>query len=209
MYRRRLFRLSLVCAGVLVVALATLVGFITSRTQANGAYVPRPLTTASPADIAQVALQTVNEEFSVRSGTPQIALSRSVTNDDLVAFGLRRVDFSSIEQPPLALVIIKGDFVNSNLPGTGVLSDYRYVGYVFDLWAGVPALTLASPDGGEFRLALNDPSLPKVPPQISPATPLGLKTRHYGAAAPTVILPSPPATFQPPPVAVTKVSPKP
>ncbi len=62
---------------------------------------------------------------------------------------------------------------------------FSYVAYIYDLWAGSPTVWMASPTGGEFRAALNDPTLPAVAapaevPFIGQTTP----SLHYGETAP-------------------------
>jgi hypothetical protein len=155
---------------------------------------PSPLTNASEAQVGQVALDLVRQDFDIRSGTPQIVLTRSIVRDDLPKLNLPSIPRPTIEEPPLMLVIIKGDFGSLHLPSivTGQTDQvFKYIGYIFDLWAGAPTLTLADPDGGEFRTALNDPTLPIAPTPIAPLpvdSPAPLQ--HYGDVAPTVAPPN-------------------
>jgi hypothetical protein len=174
--------------------LFALVGVVVSTSHVfasgNAADHARLLASASPQEVGQIALARAKTDFPVRSGTPRVVLSRTVTDAALPAMGLPSTNFASIEQPPLTLVILKGDFgfgEHAALSRTASSEHFQYIGYVFDLWAGEPALTIASPDGGVFRTALNDPTLPVVPavavaPLATPAARL-----HYGAVAPTLV----------------------
>jgi hypothetical protein len=160
------------------------------------------LSKLSPNEVAQVALDYTKASGYVNSGTPQVALARSVNNDELLKLDLDTIPFSTIEQPPLVLVILKGDFM-VNMPRAVANNGPRpaqYIGYVYDLWAGLPTLTITAPHGGVFRKALNDPSLPDDNPAapqkpnpgaFAPAnggvtnTP---PTLHYGEVAPTAVV---------------------
>jgi hypothetical protein len=112
--------------------------------------------------IASAALQWTRISFIVR-GTPKVILIRSVTIEDLSKLGLSE-GAGVNTQGSLKLVIIKGEFDLSTLRG-GFSSKKEkvkasYVGYVFDLEAGLPMATLTSKNGGRFRKALNQPNLP-------------------------------------------------
>jgi hypothetical protein len=187
--------------GVLMVGVGAFLASMLPLPRSAGATVqsdalPRVSATSSDEEIRQAALATVRSEFVIRSGTPRVLLVRSVTQSDLPALGLGRVDFASVEKPPLMLVIIKGDFGSCNCPS--IISDEarskmraRYVGYLFDLWDGGAFWMLASSDGGAFRIALNDPSLPIVPTIPIPPTQAPLSPPlHYGDVAPTVAVPT-------------------
>lgn len=171
------------------IGIATIGFVVRSVSSANAA------SSETPQQVGQNALDHVRQDFVIRSGTPQVLLTRSITREDLPRLSLPGIPRTTIEEPPLMLVIIKGDFGPSNLPSplTGSSDEqYKYIGYVFDLWTGTPTLIMASPLGGEFRTALNDPTLPIVatpvpaPPVASPA-PL----HHYGEVVPTVPNPAP------------------
>lgn len=150
-------------------------------------------------EVRQVALSYTRVNYPVLSGTPQVVLTRPVTNNDLPGLGLPPINHASIEEPPLMLAIVKGNFGQpihrSGLASGQSSQGYRYIGYIFDLWAGSPMLTIASPVGGEFRIALNDPSLPVVPSlAVSPLS-TAPKELHYGDIAPTT-RPNPPQNVQ-------------
>ncbi len=106
------------------------------------------------------------------------------------------LNFASIEEPPLVLVILKGD-IHPRVPGSIVGNNdefgVNYVALVFDLWSdvAVPSSIITSSDGSGFRKALNDPNLPPTSngdaPVVCPTAPP--KTLHYGDVAPTAVLP--------------------
>lgn len=160
------------------------------------------LLNASPEEIGRFAVQYAIDWGEVLSGTPQVMLSRLVTWDDYLTLGLgcppSKVTF---EEPPLALVILKGDLLPVG-PGLATFPDVKYIAYVFDLWADAPTSKIWSADGVTFRIALNDPSLPdgnSSMPMVCP-TPLPHKiTQHYGEEAPPVDVPTPPDAGSPTP----------
>jgi hypothetical protein len=130
---------------------------------------------ASPEEVGRVAIAVTTSRFPSFSGTPEVALARLVTSDDLTAMGLPSEDYSYCTDPPaLMLVIVKGDFDMTSMGGLGPPIAHpraKYVVYVFDLGAGVPTIVTYSPNGGRLRRALNDPSLPDDP--TSPPAPTG------------------------------------
>jgi hypothetical protein len=150
---------------------------------------PNVLTNASEQQIKQTALDFVKQNFSIRSGTPVVKLARAVTKASLPGLNLPSIPHTTIEEPPLMLVIIKGDFGPANLPGASAqLTDqkYEYVGLVLDLWAGFSILTMASTHGGEFRTALGDLTLPIVEtPVPAPLSESSAPKYHYGEVVPT------------------------
>lgn len=151
-------------------------------------------------EIGQYALQYTQNNHIVRSGTPQILLSRPITREAYTALGLGCLpEFGVIEPPPLALVILKGDFDLNSFGGAHApirqdLGEIIYLGYVFDLWAGMPTSWQTTKSGGTFRTALNDPSLPddgNEPSACPPGLPLSQATLHYGDPAPGFTTPPP------------------
>ena len=167
------------------------------------------LVNASMKDIEDAALKYTQTRFQVLSDNVTIPLARPVTKQELPLLGLPQIDFGG-EDPPLALVVLKGEFDVRNLRRTianGEAWRVRFIAYVFDLKAGLPTLTMVSADGSMFRDLLNDPSLPtprvdaiqigepengvELPVPIAPATKL-----PYGAMEPPVPTPSgaPPPT---------------
>ena len=78
-------------------------------------------------------------------GTSKVRMARYVTREQFAALGFGCLaDFSTIEQPPLALVILQGRFdFRGSVPGSSGAPppaedhDY-YVVYVFDVWSASP-----------------------------------------------------------------------
>jgi len=183
----------------IVTLLLCVVTFAISAHAGGGGFKAHPLAGSSPEELGHVALQYTQGMYPSLSGTSQVVLVRPVTTKEVGTLGLGYLDFASIETPPLMLVIIKGDFDTSNTlasiyPSTKSKWRSQYIGYVFDMWAGVPSLTITSPQGGAFRKVLNDPTLPAKPPGDNPASvpppmPPEHKTLHYGAVAPGVAMP--------------------
>ena len=163
------------------------------------------LVNAPMKDIEDAALKYTYARFQVLSEDVIIRLSRPVTKQELPLLGLPKIDFGG-EDPPLALVVLMGNFDVRNLRRMNVNDApwrVKFIAYVFDLKAGLPTLTSVSADGSRFRDLLNDPSLPmpmindsqlevdlQSPEPVSPATKL-----PYGSMAPPV--PNP--TGAPPP----------
>lgn len=192
MRNRMLFRALIGVCVILVGAIALAVTTAMHSAPVQGDAPPMlaggSLASATSDQIAQVALSIVKQDFTIRSGTPQAVLSRPITEDELPAIGLGRVSFAASQHPPLSLVILKGDFGTAHLPGTGKSASdrFQYVGYVFDLWAGVPTKTMASPDGGIFRTALNDGALPAGKAlDPGPPQPTAAVNIPYGGVVPT------------------------
>ncbi len=107
----------LVLAGIV----ALLVGVANSEKIGSVAHVPatqadsfhygaKDLNGASPEQVGQFALEYVQHHLQVR-GTPQVVLVRRIKPDDLPKLGLGcPLTMASIEEPPLTLVILKGNF---------------------------------------------------------------------------------------------------
>lgn len=142
-------------------------------------------------DIKSYAVDYLQHDSQLsKYGKIQVLLTRFVKREDIPALGLGCMAASiTIEEPPYALVILKGEFtVNDRFGPLGA----KYVAYIFDLWAGTPASTIWSADGSVFRTILNDPSLPNDNsgmPSICP-TDIPNKTLHYGDTLPA--FPAPP-----------------
>ncbi len=162
----------------------------------------RPLANASPEEIGQVAINYTIARGQSFGGKPQVLLVRPTTWKEIADMGLGMRGSSTIEEPPLMLVILKGDFSGGGLPDFNKSTTFNqntigqgaaYVAYVFDLWAGVPAYTFTSLHGEGLKQALNDPSLPdmqpvsQVPVGTDPhivAVPTAPAHLHYGDTAP-------------------------
>lgn len=191
--------------GIVIIAVTALLFVIPGASDNKVAHVPvaqsgrysygvSNLRGASPEQIGQYALEYVQHHLTVH-GTPQVLLARAIKPGDMPGLGLGcPISISSIEEPPLTLVILKGSF---DLRGTmlgrnsaGI--EYNYVAYVFDQWSAGHMLFQASQTGSRFRTALNDPSLPLDESSASMVCPTevpGKKTLHYGDVAPTVLPP--------------------
>lgn len=178
--------------GFVVIGVGYIIYSVASAEAFTGGHSPshsNVLTNSSVQQVAQAALDRVGNDFVIRSGRPKVVLSKSVTRDELPALNLPTISRASIEEPPLVLVIIKDDFGASKRMGIGKPANehYKYIAYIFDLWAGYPTWTLASPEGGEFRKALNDPMLPIVTvPTSEPFSASPDRPHHYGEIAPPV-----------------------
>ena len=154
---------------------------------------------ASPEEIGHFAQEYAKAEGLVWNGTPTVLLSLPITRDQYRALGLGCLpDFAAIEQPPLALVILKGDleFSSSGLiQSQSRRASGAYVGYVFDIWSARPVALDGSYTGGMFRRALKDPSLPanedRSPTVCPTQIPASKKTTHYGGYAPGFTTPPP------------------
>jgi hypothetical protein len=153
-------------------------------------YGVRDLNGAAPEEVGQFALEYVQHHLKV-SGRPEVALAKAIKPNDLPALGLGcPIEFGTIEQPPLTLVILKGKFDISRVMRGQVGNDYLYVAYVFDHWSARHTLFQWSRTGSSFRTALNDPSLPLDKSSVAMACPTeiaGKKDLHYGDILPTVL----------------------
>ncbi len=158
---------------------------------------PANLLGRSPQEVAQFAVDTLVRNGEVTGGTPKVLLARPVEYDEYEALGLGcRPSFAAIEQPPLVLVILEGNF-QLRFPGlVNGLTEHHYVAFVYDLWAGFPASVLASADKRPFANALNDPALPTQEPQACSTQEPYQKTFHYGETVSGLPVPPPPP--QPP-----------
>jgi len=146
------------------------------------------------AEIGQYALQwSISNDVSyVRTGTPQVLLSRGITGHELPRLGIGCLSPSTtVEEPPYALVILKGYF-SSRRAAAQLAPPFRYLAVVIDLWAAMPIRWNGSQTGAAFRTALNDPSLPVAPHQSAVTTcPPDVLARfadgspvHYGDSVP-------------------------
>jgi hypothetical protein len=149
---------------------------------------------ASPETISELAKNHAQTRLKAQ-GTTRVLLSRPITREQVANLGFGCLaDFASIEEPPLALVILKGDFTFEKMPGGRWSQGTRfpYVVYVIDLWSGDPVKLMNTISGGLLRKALNDPSLPfdeestSLPSQCPPRQP---GTVPYGAEVPGLPVP--------------------
>ncbi|GJD20444.1 hypothetical protein RIVM261_054000 [Rivularia sp. IAM M-261] len=124
----------------------------------------RSLVNASHIEVGKAAIGYTKARFTILSGAPTVAFTRSITKAKVPSTGLGKINFIGGE-PPLMLVVVKGDFDVSS-PATARFSDLKprtqtkYIVYIFDLRAGIPCLTSTGATGEYFRRVLNDASLP-------------------------------------------------
>jgi hypothetical protein len=169
-------------------------------------YGTRNLVGATPEEIGRFAQQYAEHNLKISGDTPQVLLARAIKRPDLAVLGIACLPSSStIEDPPLTLVILKGQFDFSAMPGSapqaqsvvGTNSVYKYIAYVFDMWSAEPTFLLGSVDGGQFHMALDDSSLPitgSSVPLVCPTEAPHTVTLHYGDSPPTPSLPPLPPT---------------
>lgn len=155
---------------------------------------------ASDAELTYFVRDWANHQLKP-TGEPEVLFAKSVSYDEIPALGLGcPPNFGTIEEPPLMVAIVRGEFdYRGAAPGFEQLprpipGKKRYVMYIFDEWAGVPAAILTSEDGALVKKALNDPTLPDAPEGLMPsvcATPVPISQRylHYGQAAPGFTVP--------------------
>ncbi len=212
---------ALTAAGILLLTILIVFAAGSYSSPGSGAkhirYRPGNFVGLSTTQIADRALQLVRGQQMDLTGEAQVLLVRPVTREEIVALGLNCLpDALTIEDPPHVLVIYKGDFDISRLPGAGNIkgATVHYLAYIFDVWAGEVNAWETSAEGGRFRLALNDPSLPaeQLGSLITCPPFQGTRTVHYGDPWPTPPPqtpapfattpppPSPPPTILPPPV---------
>lgn len=201
----RRFRMLLTIIGVLVL-LRGVSDSHSALAQTGGCqFKAHSLVAASLEEIRHVAQTYTCARFTILSGVPQIVAMRHVTASDLPTLGLSLIGFAG-DEPPLLLVILKGDFDISALRGGLLRAGARqvndhveYIAYVFDRRAGVPTLIQTSKHGGIFRTVLHDPTLPADSPNQStpagPALPPLRELPHqklpYGTSAPAAAIPTP------------------
>jgi hypothetical protein len=76
----------------------------------------RDLANASAEELSEVALARTLRYVAIVSGQPEVILVRRVSEDELVALGISPTPLVlPVEEPPLALVILRGDFDVRNL----------------------------------------------------------------------------------------------
>lgn len=199
MYTRQIVKTFSV--GILVVGVAVLFAMNVYAHQQGGIH---SLFGASAEDVKEAALKYTQARFQVLSDNVTIPLVRPVTKKELPLIGLPEIDFGG-EDPPLMLVVLKGEFDVQGLRHTlasGMPWHVMYIVYIFDLKAGSPTLIYVSPDGAGLGDLLNDPSLPEKggaganqtdkPEEgvASPISPAPAQKLPYGAMEPAVPTPS-------------------
>lgn len=154
---------------------------------------------ATDAQFAEFAADWARHRLKPK-GAPEVLFARSVTYGEIPILGLGcPPNYDTIEEPPLMMAILRGEFdVREAGPGftraaPPVAGKESYVVYIFDVWAGRPAITIVSQDGAVVKRALNDPNLPELDVQLPSTCPTPIpssqRTRHYGEEAPGFIVP--------------------
>lgn len=149
------------------------------------------LLNATPQEIAQLALEEVNKIYLVPGGSAEVVYSDYITAQDLPKLGFS-TEF--VEEPPMVLVIMKGDIDTRALQTSGLgrgKERAEYLGLVYNLRLGMPFTVVPSAKGGQFRAFLNDPTIPEDPtaPIIGPPGqlltpgPIYLNTQTAGPVA--------------------------
>jgi hypothetical protein len=152
-------------------------------------YGAHSLESASPEEIGRFAIEYLRAQNNIRSGTPEILLTRSIRRADIGALGLGCVGSSpSIEEPPLVLVILRGDFDFSRMLGSSAgpskaNSGFGYLAIAFDLWAATPMYQKFSSNPEYFKVALGNAN--SATPLVCPTEQAVPKSLHYGEVAPT------------------------
>lgn len=150
----------------------------------------------SPQEIGQYVVEHLAPSFLGPHGPIEVLLTRPVTREEVPQLGLGCLpDNVSNEEPPYMLVILRGDFdyVGRRERFSLAGMQYHYASVVVDVWAAVPTALIGSGEGGEFRLALNDPSLPHVPLHFPSNCPPRIPGNlPYGAVLPGVVFPTTP-----------------
>ncbi len=130
------------------------------------------------------AVAYLRQREAIVGGEPVVRYAQPVTPRSIRAMQLNIGNWDPACERPMSLVILEGEFDGRNLfisPGTGAMrKPGRFVGLVFDRAAGEPgdiAFTILSIDGGVFRTALDDQSLPPsdmvAPAPVPPYVPCG------------------------------------
>ncbi len=130
------------------------------------------------------AVAYLRQREAIVSGEPVVRYAQQVTPRSIRGLQLNIGNWDPACERPMSLVILEGEFDGRNLfitPGADAArKPGRYVGLVFDRVAGEPGditFTILSADGGVFRTALHDESLPPsdmvAPAPVPPYVPCG------------------------------------
>lgn len=160
-------------------------------------YCTTELLDMSPEEIGVYVVDIEKTYGEVTNGTPEVLLSRIITRDDYSDLGLGCLpDYSSIEDAPLALVILKGDVRYRGPEYDSFTQESQYAVIVLDMWAGGVTAGSFSQEGEGLGKVLNDPAYSSNEPrQCGERAPRSL---HYGETAPGIHSEPPPYnTFTP------------
>jgi len=158
---------SLAIIGLL--ALIALAGarFVQAQTaSASCQFSRRSLLSASLADVEKQARDYACLQFN-GGNSVQTLINRSISPTE--ANSLFGWSDNLCRDDKLALVVLKGDFVQRN---SGVVQNPPHLAYlalVIDLKTGSPRKIMGSPHGEKMGTILNDPTLPTESPAPTPA----------------------------------------
>jgi hypothetical protein len=143
---------------------------------------------ASENELSKFALQLLHEQFRVLSGTPRVLLVKRLKNKELEPLGIE--PSSSLDDNfPVALIILKAHVDTAGaIRGVTTFWPVQYVGYIIELESG-GITTMTSHQGGRFKKALKDNSIPDD--TIPPAMQKWLKEQEKLPKAKAVPLPFP------------------
>jgi len=156
--------IALIGVGVLLIYALTSYSEVNVDTR-QASTTPATWLGATPAQASQYTIDWARRFHQIHSGTPQVLLARSATTEELPGLGLDCIaPAGEYDKIPLIMVILKGDFDFNQLSVVG--SSYKdvansYVLYLVDLKDAGPIYARGSLQGGLFRKALSDPSLPE------------------------------------------------
>ncbi|ODH01332.1 hypothetical protein A4S05_29135 [Nostoc sp. KVJ20] len=122
----------------------------------------RPLTSASEKEIKQAAVNYTlahSCRFKILSGIPEAIFARPIKAAEIPSTGFGEFDFMG-KEPPLMLVVVKGNFDISGFQSSNPRRSTKYTAYIFDLQAGTPIFSATGLAGEYFRNALNDSTVP-------------------------------------------------
>jgi len=113
-------------------------------------------------DLYEKALEITSELFPSITGTPEVLYADTVTSADFPLLGLSQRNFNGGE-PPLAYVLVEGDFDVSGFKGGMGIDRAKYIAYLFDMRAMAVTTTAISVDGVAFAGILGELGITPVP----------------------------------------------
>lgn len=129
-------------------------------------YRAHSLVHATSMEIAQAALDYTNASYIVIDASPVVVFNKQINASKITALQIPCPAYTPQDEPPLALVIIKGTFDGNSFgrPSESMtIPNIHYIGYVINLNTGSPSAIIPSINGGRFKMALNDPNIPDDP----------------------------------------------
>lgn len=158
-------------ALIAVVALLAIGTARSSNASAGTTFTVHPLLGTPLTDMGKYAIGYTRFQLRVLSGEPQVLLVRNGTRQEFSAVGLN-LAHSINQEPPMVLVVLRGDFDISNnyhtiqkpvLDPDKAGTYVHYLAYIFDMYNGWPVLIDGSGTGYPLKKVLDDPSLPDGP----------------------------------------------